>query len=280
MTDTVSVTNLCLHGHHGVMPEETRLGQKFYVDIDCDLDLSLCARDDDYSKAVCYGALCDTAAQSSDNGPYKLIETLAEHIAQDVLAQFPAVSNVVVRVRKPSAPIAATLDHVQVTLHRARRYRVAFSLGSNIGDKAANLRNALAWLNTVEGLEIDQASKFYRTAPWGEEDQDWFLNACATGWSTRKPIELLKALKRIELEIGREPGARWGPRLIDIDFLFADDLELDVPLLTLPHREMFNRAFVLVPLAEIAADQTVLGRNIGNAAKTIDYDPNEITPID
>jgi 2-amino-4-hydroxy-6-hydroxymethyldihydropteridine diphosphokinase len=100
------------------------------------------------------------------------------------------------------------------------------------------------------------------------------------GWTTRPPVEMLKALKRIELQLGRIPGKRWGPRIIDIDLLFSGDLTLETPLLTLPHREMFNRAFVLVPLAEIAADHAVLGRSIGEAAAALTLAPDEITLMD
>jgi len=120
MSDHVSVVNLCLHGHHGVFPEETKLGQKFYVDIDCTLNLAACAKDDDFSKAVCYGTLCDLAVEVSDQGPYKLIETLGDRIAEKVLSQFDQVAEVAVRVRKPSAPIKYVLDYVQVELRRTR----------------------------------------------------------------------------------------------------------------------------------------------------------------
>jgi dihydroneopterin aldolase / 2-amino-4-hydroxy-6-hydroxymethyldihydropteridine diphosphokinase len=280
MTDRISVKNLCLHGFHGVYPEERKLGQKFFVDIDCRLDLAACAGEDDYSKAVCYGALCDLAAEISGLGPYNLIETLGVRIAEAVLARFDPVGEVRVRVRKPSAPIAAALDHVEIEIVRTRRRRVAFSLGSNIGDKPGNLRTALAWMNTLEGTVIDRVSRFYKTEPWGETDQDWFLNACAMGWTTAAPVVFLQALKRIELTLGRVPGRRWGPRTIDIDILFIDDLEMETPLLTLPHRDMFNRAFVLIPLAEIAAEQVVQGRKIGDAATGIDVAEGDIVPLE
>jgi dihydroneopterin aldolase/2-amino-4-hydroxy-6-hydroxymethyldihydropteridine diphosphokinase len=279
MTDRITIQGLCLHGYHGVHPEENRLGQKFYIDVDCFLDLGPCAADDDYDKSVCYGALCDLAAEVSASGPFRLIETLGERIASTILERYAAIGEVVVRVRKPSAPIAFSLDHVEITIARKRRYRVGISLGSNLGDKIANVRTALAYLNVEHELEIDRVSRLYRTAPWGKEDQDWFVNACATGWTTLAPVDLLRALKRVELAIGRVPGERWGPRAIDLDLLYANDLEMETALLTLPHPEMFNRAFVLVPLAEIAADHAVLGQRIGTAATRLGHSPDEIAPI-
>jgi dihydroneopterin aldolase/2-amino-4-hydroxy-6-hydroxymethyldihydropteridine diphosphokinase len=279
MTDRVSVKNLCLHGYHGVLPEEAKLGQRFYVDLDCVLDLEPCAEADDYSKTICYASLCDLAAEISARGPYRLIETLADRIARAVLGRFQPVREVIVKVRKPSAPISAKLDHVGVTITRKRRHRVGFSLGSNLGDKSANLRSALAHLNALEGLEVDRVSQFYKTAPWGKEDQDWFVNACATGWTTLHPLSILKAIKGIELRIGRIPAERWGPRIIEVDLLFVDDLQIKTTQLTLPHRELFNRAFFLVPLAEIAGDLTVMGQEIARAAASLAPKEEDISPI-
>lgn len=280
MTDWVSVRNLRLRGRHGVLPEETRLGQEFQFDVDCAIDASACAAGDDYAKSVCYGALCDVVREVSDGETFRLVETLADRVASEILARHAPVTCAVVKVRKPAAPIEAQFDWVGVTVERHRRWRIGLSLGSNIGDKLSNLRSALAHLQAEPEVEIDCISGFYRTAPWGDTDQDWFLNACAMGWTTRPPVEMLKALKRIELQLGRIPGKRWGPRIIDIDLLFAGEQVLDTPLLTLPHREMFNRAFVLVPLAEIAADHAVLGRSIGEAAAALTLAPDEITRIE
>jgi len=280
MTDRVSVRNLRLRGRHGVLPEESRLGQEFQFDIDCAIDASVCAAEDDYTKAVCYASLCQIVRDVSDGGPFRLVETLADRVAGEILARHAPVIEAVVTIRKPAAPIEAQFDWVGVTVERRRRWQIGLSLGSNIGDKLSNLRSALAYLQAEPEVEIDRISGFYRTAPWGDTDQDWFLNACAMGWTTRPPVEMLKALKRIELQLGRIPGKRWGPRIIDIDLLFSGDLTLETPLLTLPHREMFNRAFVLVPLAEIAADHAVLGRSIGEAATALTLAPDEITLMD
>lgn len=269
MTDWVSVRNLRLRGRHGVLPEEARLGQEFQLDIDCALDAEPCARDDDYERSVCYASLCETARDVSQAGPYRLVETLAHRVIEAILARHGVVERVVVTVRKPSAPIDAQFDWVGVTLERRRRRAVGLSLGSNMGDTRSNLRAAVDHLGTVSGLELDRVSRLYRTAPWGDTDQDWFLNACATGWTTLAPEELLRTLKRIELALGRAPSRRWGPRAIDVDLLFVDDLERDTPFLTLPHPGLFERAFVLIPLAEIAPERAVLGRSVAEAAAAV-----------
>ena len=104
------------------------------------------------------------------------------------------------------------------------------------------------------GIELAAVSRFYRTAPWGKIDQDWFVNACALGRTRLEPEALLERIKALEVELGRAPAERWGPRVIDIDLIAYGDVTLKTERLTLPHPELFNRAFVLVPLAEIAPD--------------------------
>ena len=106
-------------------------------------------------------------------------------------------------------------------------------------------------------------SRFYKTAPWGKEDQDWFVNACAIGQTSLTPHEVLRAAKEIEVQLGRTPGERWGPRLIDIDLLYLGEEDFSTAALSVPHPEVLNRAFVVIPLSEIAADGEISGRRIG-----------------
>ncbi|WP_020174548.1 2-amino-4-hydroxy-6-hydroxymethyldihydropteridine diphosphokinase [Methyloferula stellata] len=143
---------------------------------------------------------------------------------------------------------------------------IGLGLGSNIGDKPANIRRALDLLEARKTVEIVAISSIYRTAPWGYLDQDAFANACALARTRLSPAALLAEAKAIEAEMGREKTIRWGPRLIDIDILFYGDLPLAEPDLILPHKELFNRAFVLVPLAEIAPELRVGGRLVREAA--------------
>lgn len=280
MTDRVFVKNLCLHGHHGVLEEETRLGQRFFVDIECATDHQPSAQHDDYSKAVCYATLCDIAKEVSDSGPFKLIETLGQRIADRILDQFQTVARVNVRVRKPSAPIHAAFDHVGIEVDRFRRIEVAFSLGSNRGDKPNNIKKAIELLGSHPEVRVQAVSKFYRTSPWGETNQDWFVNACILAHTSLDPLGVLRFIKSLEIEIGRIPSTRWGPREIDIDLLFYGDQEISTPELTLPHSEMFNRAFVMIPLADIAPERSVSGRVIKEAATSISVQDGEISLFD
>ncbi len=127
--------------------------------------------------------------------------------------------------------------------------RVYLSLGSNLGDRERNLRAAVAALK--EHLEVEAVSSWYQTEPVGVTDQPGFLNLALAATASLDPPELLRLAKRIEEQIGRRPSYRWGPRLIDIDILLYGDRIVEEPDLTIPHRELARRAFVLVPLAEV-----------------------------
>ncbi|MBM4423408.1 MAG: 2-amino-4-hydroxy-6-hydroxymethyldihydropteridine diphosphokinase [Chloroflexi bacterium] len=126
------------------------------------------------------------------------------------------------------------------------------ALGANLGDRADNLRRALAALRADFSLEA--VSPIYETEPAHILDQPRFYNLACRAVTALSPRETLIRLKALESELGRQPGIRYGPRLIDIDILFYDQLILDTPELTIPHPRLHERAFVLVPLAEIAPD--------------------------
>jgi dihydropteroate synthase len=160
------------------------------------------------------------------------------------------------------------------------RARIVLALGGNVGDKASSLRRALRAIAGEPGIELTAVSRLYRTAPWGKKDQDWFVNACALGLTRLKPEALLERMKALEVELGRVSTERWGPRLIDIDLIAYDGISLNSDKLTLPHPELFNRAFVLVPLAEIASDLVIAGVKVGDAAARLGAEAAEVAPLD
>ena len=125
-------------------------------------------------------------------------------------------------------------------------------LGSNMGDKVANLKKAVLELGKVPGNKVLAVSSFYKTEPVGGVEQDWFVNAAAEIETSLTPRELLNKLLYIEKNLGRVRDARWGPRVIDLDILLYDDLVMDEEGLSIPHPYLHERGFVLVPLAEIA----------------------------
>ncbi|MBF7096954.1 2-amino-4-hydroxy-6-hydroxymethyldihydropteridine diphosphokinase [Alkalibacter mobilis] len=133
--------------------------------------------------------------------------------------------------------------------------RVYLSLGSNMGDTRKNLMEAMELLR--EKVHIDEISSFYRTEPVGYKDQDWFLNVVITGETSLEPMDLLEFCQSIEKEMKRVKTIRFGPRIIDVDILLYEGYESDDENLTVPHPRMKERAFVMIPLAEIAPEVLV-----------------------
>ena len=129
--------------------------------------------------------------------------------------------------------------------------RVWIGLGANLGDPAANVLAAAHRLSAEPGTRAPRISDLYETAPWGRTDQPWFVNAVVELETTLAPDALLDRLLAIELELGRVRSDHWGPRTIDLDYLLDERATADGARLTLPHRELENRAFVLAPLAEL-----------------------------
>ena len=160
------------------------------------------------------------------------------------------------------------------------RAEVVLALGGNVSDKAAQIRRALAALDDQPEIALTAVSRLYRTPPWGKTDQDWFVNACAMARTSLKPEALLDRVKAIEAALGRTPSERWGPRVIDIDLIAYDDLTLRTDRLTLPHPELFNRAFVLAPLAEIATGRVIGGRGIEEALADLGAQTSGVVPLD
>lgn len=128
------------------------------------------------------------------------------------------------------------------------------SLGSNVRNRKENLRNALVALASEPGIALRAVSRAYETAPVGDADQPEFINLTAEIETELAPLELLNAVKALEVRLGRIASRRWGPRLIDIDIILFADQQCAAPELTIPHPEFRKRAFVLAPLCEIAPD--------------------------
>jgi 2-amino-4-hydroxy-6-hydroxymethyldihydropteridine diphosphokinase len=125
-------------------------------------------------------------------------------------------------------------------------------LGSNLGERVANVEAAIDRLAREPGLRLIARSSLYQSAPVGVLDQPWFVNAVAQVESVLSPERLLQVLQRLERDLGRRPTRRWGERAIDLDLLLYDDLELASERLTVPHPRLWERLFVLRPLAELA----------------------------
>lgn len=141
------------------------------------------------------------------------------------------------------------------------------ALGGNVGDVRTTLDRAEAMLCEHGDVQIRARSSDYRTPPWGITDQPPFVNRCLAVETALAPLELLDRAQAVERALGRDRSReqRWGPRTADIDILAYDDIVFSDPRLTLPHPRLFERAFVLVPLAEIAGDRLIGGKRVRDA---------------
>jgi len=149
---------------------------------------------------------------------------------------------------------------------------VLLGLGGNVGNVRDTLDRAIATLCDGQEVRLIARSSDYLTPPWGVEDQPPFVNLCLSAETRLTPHALLARAQAVERAFGRDrtDERRYGPRPLDIDILAYDDIVLDTPDLILPHRHLFDRAFVLVPLVEIAPQRMIAGRRIADALAMLD----------
>lgn len=154
-------------------------------------------------------------------------------------------------------------------MENARIATVYLGIGSNQGDSEKLIRQSLLALDRIPGIKVDQTASLYRTAPWGNTQQKWFLNTVTRIKTTLQPKELLTHLQALENQMGRVRQITWGPRTIDLDILLYNEELLDYPDLIVPHPHMLERAFVMVPLAELAPELTIQGETVAHIAKIL-----------
>ena len=158
--------------------------------------------------------------------------------------------------------------------------RALIALGGNVGDVRATFDKAITNIRGMaQGILLARSSD-YATPPWGNVEQDRFVNACIEVETALDPHALLFTLHRIEKRFGRDRAheQRWGPRTLDLDLIAYDEMSIDTPDLTLPHPRLFERAFVLVPLAEIAPDRVIASRTVREALGNLSTDGIERLP--
>jgi len=153
-------------------------------------------------------------------------------------------------------------------------------LGANLQQPVLQLKEALKRLGQTVGIEVSQVSSFYRTPPWGDEQQDDFVNAVVQIETSLEPLNLLQSMQAIENVMGRQrSGSRWGPRLIDVDLLLFGNQTVNETALLVPHPHMHERAFVLLPLAELDEELDIPGHGmVGSLLSRLDC--SEIYKLD
>ena len=239
---------------HGVFKEEKTLGQKFILDIEADLSLEEAGKTGDLTKSVHYGELALFIEKIFTKESYDLIETAAENLAEEILKKYTIIKSINIKVKKPWAPIGRHLDYAAIEIERGW-HEAYLSIGSNIGNKVENLNQAVEYLKKDDNITVEKISSFIETEPWGKTDQDIFVNGALKIRTILSPKELVTRLLAIEEKMHRVRIEKWGPRIIDIDLIFYDNLVLEDDFVTVPHPRMEEREFVLEPLFEIAPNK-------------------------
>lgn len=248
--DQIKISHLEVFGNHGVFPEETKLGQKFLVNAVLYTDTRKAGLSDDLKQSIHYGEVCHEITGFLREHTYQLIESAAERLAEHLLMTIPKLGRLDLEILKPWAPIGLPLETVSVCISRGW-HEAYLSFGSNLGDREAYIREAIGKLEKIPGCRVEAVSDILETEPYGGVEQDAFLNGCLKVRTLLTPEELLQEMNRIEAEAGRERLVHWGPRTLDLDMIFYDDLVTEEQHLLLPHPDMKNRTFVLEPLAQL-----------------------------
>ena len=249
--DEIRIENLEVFAHHGVYPEETREGQNFYVNAVLYTDTRLAGEQDELMLSTNYGEVSLFIHEWMQKYTFKLLEAVAEHLSRELLLRFPYVASLDLEIRKPHAPIPLSFSSVSVKIHRGR-HRAYIALGSNMGNSKAYITNAIEAMRQHPLMEVRKVSSLITTAPYGGVEQEDFLNGALCLDTLLSPEELLEELHKIEASAGRERLVHWGPRTLDLDILFYDQLVYDSENLVIPHGDLCNREFVLEPMNEIA----------------------------
>lgn len=259
MTDHILINDLRVNALIGVLGHERLAPQPLRIDVDIEVDLSEAGRTDDLACTVHYGDVAVALAELARTTDHLLLERLAERMTEVVLA-FPLVRAVELTLTKLQPPIDENIHSTAVRLRRDNRgqvsadpggHRAFVALGSNLGDREANLRFAVARLGDL----VVRMSQVYETAPvGGPDDQGAYLNMVAEIRTTLDPYALMRLLHRIEADAGRERLVHWGPRTLDLDLIVYDDVSISgggEGALTVPHPRYAQRRFVLAPLGEL-----------------------------
>jgi len=261
--DRINIKGLEIQAKHGVFAEEKANAQRFLVSAELYMDLREAGKTDDLTKTIHYGNICHAIKGFVENNSFDLLETVVEKLAEELLIKNPALQEVWLEIQKPDAPIGLEFETISIDIER-RRHKAYIALGSNMGDREAHLQFGIDELNASPCCKVLRVSPYINTKPYGYTDQPDFLNGCLQLETLRTPLELLDLLQEIENRGGRtratkdvprslEPDfVRWGPRTLDLDILFYDDIVYSDDRLQIPHVEAHFRTFVLRPLNEIA----------------------------
>ena len=249
----------------GALPHEREIAQPLRIDLSIGVDLHNAGRSDELNDTVHYGLVCERIVEMARDSKDILLERLAAKVA-DVVLEFDLVELVDVTVTKLRPPVPEAVGTTSVCLTRTRAeaaappledHEVIVALGSNLGDREGYLRFAVGELGNVVSM-----SQVYETEPVGGPDgQGAYLNMVVKVQTSLDPYAFIRRCQRIEANALRQRIVHWGPRTLDVDMLFYDDVHIASERLTVPHPRINERRFVLTPLSEIAPERCPDGWN-------------------
>ncbi|MEI8238264.1 MAG: 2-amino-4-hydroxy-6-hydroxymethyldihydropteridine diphosphokinase [Actinomycetota bacterium] len=257
--DRILIDDLRVMTVIGALPHEREFAQPIRIDLSIGLDLRDAGRSDELNDTVHYGLVCERVAELARDSKDILLERLAAKVADAVL-EFDLVDVVDVTLTKLRPPIPEEVQSTSVVLSRTRaeaaappleHHEVVVALGSNLGDRIGYLKFAVGELGNVVSM-----SQVFETEPVGGPDgQGAYLNMVVKVQTSLDPYAFIRRCQRIEANALRQRVVRWGPRTLDVDMLFYDDVHIDSELLTVPHPRVNERRFVLTPLSEVAPER-------------------------
>ncbi len=250
MEDKIMITDLPVIARHGVLKEETKLGQKFLVSVMIETEFTRAVMNDSLDETLDYGDICHLIKDFMQENTFALIETCAGRLAFKLMMEYKRIDKIEIEVKKPWAPIGIDVGMISVRT-KVMRHKAYLSLGSNMGDRDKNIREAVKLLEMDETTRVLKVSDIIETKPYGFTEQPDFLNCVVEIETLLEPKELLGLCNDIEEELKRERIVRWGPRTIDVDIVLYDDIIYYDDDLVIPHRQMHLRRFVLEPLAAV-----------------------------
>jgi len=247
----------------GALPHEREIAQPLRIDLSIGLDLRNAGRSDELNDTVHYGLVCERVVEMARDSKDILLERLAAKVA-DVVLEFDLVETVDVTITKLRPPVPEAVASTSVNISRSRSeaaappledHEVIVALGSNLGDREGYLRFAVGELGNVVSM-----SQVYETEPIGGPDgQGAYLNMVVKVQTSLDPYAFIRRCQRIEANALRQRIVHWGPRTLDVDVLFYDDVHISSDKLTVPHPRIEERRFVLTPLSEVAPERCPQG---------------------
>lgn len=274
--DEIRIDNLECYAYHGVFPEENEKGQPFFVNMVLYTDLRRAGQTDELTLSTHYGEVCHLVNDWMKKHTVKLIETVSEALATEILRAFPLVQALDMEIRKPMAPIGLPFESVSVKIHRGW-HQVYVAIGSNMGEKDKFIQLGLSELAAMPDTIVEEVSDIIVTKPYGGVAQEDFLNGVVKLRTLFTPEELLIKLHEIEEKAERKRTLRWGPRTLDLDIVFYDKLVYESDTLIIPHVDMENRDFVLGPMCQLAPNfrHPLLGKTMEQLSRELSAQSGE-----